>query len=237
MVAGLEEALQPFLSATVRDLDAQLAPLPRAQAHLALAHAAGALLQLLLRARGVDPEHHAANKETVRRTAFFSAHCHHPSSSTAWMLHTYLSDAQGSSHRFATARPIPLRLLQSTAFELTSAAASALVPPPSQKRLAQFAKKVAKAAADKELRESRRSLEVDVVAMSRFIAAALPDLSAAQRLSLKSAKSGQAAKRTAGGGAGGASGGVRRPKSGAPHKDEAAAFLEETLAGGGGAPS
>ena len=48
----------------------QLEPLERAQAHLALAHAAHSLLQLYLRASGVDPDAHAAaGKEGVRLLA------------------------------------------------------------------------------------------------------------------------------------------------------------------------
>jgi hypothetical protein len=65
IVDGLEAALQPFLSASPRDIDAQLPPLERAQAHLALAQATAALQQLLLRLRGADPEEYGADKETV----------------------------------------------------------------------------------------------------------------------------------------------------------------------------
>lgn len=44
----------------------QLEPLERAQAQLALAGAAQRLLELFLRASGVDPESHESRKERVR---------------------------------------------------------------------------------------------------------------------------------------------------------------------------
>ena len=52
-------------------------------------------------------------------------------------------------------------------------------------RLKQYQRKVRKAVAEEELRESKPGLEVDVGALSRFIAAAVPDLSAEQKRELK----------------------------------------------------
>lgn len=51
----------------------------------------------------------------------------------------------------------------------------------------QYGRKVAKAVAEKELREARRTLHVDVAAMSRFIAAAVPDLPKQQQQALRNA--------------------------------------------------
>ncbi|KAL4440306.1 hypothetical protein ABPG75_003307 [Micractinium tetrahymenae] len=109
-----------------------------------------------------------------------------------------------------------------------------------QERLAQYGKKVRKAAAEKELRESRRSLEVNVAAVNRFITAAVPDLTQGQKAALKAA--GQPA--------GGATTGVRKRRQqeggggaaavgeGGDAEGAAAAFLEETMAelAGGGEP-
>jgi len=52
-------------------------------------------------------------------------------------------------------------------------------------RLKQYKKKVEKFAAEVELKKSNRALEVDVAAMSRFIAAVVPDVSAQQKKELK----------------------------------------------------
>jgi exosome complex protein LRP1 len=52
-------------------------------------------------------------------------------------------------------------------------------------RLKQYKKKVRKLAAELEINESNRTLEVDVAAMSRFIAAAVPDFSSQQKKELK----------------------------------------------------
>jgi hypothetical protein len=53
-----------------------------------------------------------------------------------------------------------------------------------QDRLKAYAKKVRKAVAEKELSESRRSLEVNVAALSRVITHAVPDLSTQQKQAL-----------------------------------------------------
>ncbi len=112
-----------------------------------------------------------------------------------------------------------------------------------QGRLKIYNKKVRKLAAEVELKKSNRTLEVDVAAMSRFIAAAVPDLSAQQKEELKKVgkegnskkkeqkrrqDQGAEAEKTAGGsskkvktsGAGRASVG---------HKDAALAFLHDAL--------
>lgn len=64
-----------------------------------------------------------------------------------------------------------------------------LIWPPSlvllQDRLQAFARKVKKVVAEKELSESRRTLEVDVAVLNRVITHAVPDLSAQQRQALK----------------------------------------------------
>jgi exosome complex protein LRP1 len=81
--------------------------------------------------------------------------------------------------------------------------------------------------AKKELRESKPGLQVDVAAVSRFIAAAMPDLSAEQKQALKRA-----------GAAAGGAGAQQQPRSvrekgprgGEGHKDAALAFLQEALA-------
>jgi hypothetical protein len=52
-------------------------------------------------------------------------------------------------------------------------------------RLKQYNKKVRKLAAEAEIRKSKRTLEVDVASMSRFIAATVPDLSVQQKEALK----------------------------------------------------
>ncbi|KAL4421998.1 hypothetical protein ABPG77_005428 [Micractinium sp. CCAP 211/92] len=104
-----------------------------------------------------------------------------------------------------------------------------------QERLAQYGKKVRRAAAEKELRESRRSLEVNVAAVNRFISAAVPELTQEQRAALKAA--GQAAGAAA---AGQAAGGRKRQEreggtsEAADAEGAAAAFLEEAMAELGG---
>ena len=57
-------------------------------------------------------------------------------------------------------------------------------------RLQQYTKKVNRAVAEKELRESRRSLNVDVATANRFIAHAVNDLTAAQKAALKQVRPG-----------------------------------------------
>ncbi len=59
-----------------------------------------------------------------------------------------------------------------------------------QTRLKQYAKKVSKAATEKELRETRRSVTVDVAGVNRFITYAVPDLSDAQRQALREVRGG-----------------------------------------------
>ncbi|KAG2444997.1 hypothetical protein HYH02_008867 [Chlamydomonas schloesseri] len=54
-------------------------------------------------------------------------------------------------------------------------------------RIRQYDKKVSRAIAEAELRGSRPALELDVAAASRFIDAAIPELSTAQRAALKRA--------------------------------------------------
>eukprot|EP00198_Chlamydomonas_reinhardtii_P011570 XP_001700907.1 predicted protein [Chlamydomonas reinhardtii] len=58
-------------------------------------------------------------------------------------------------------------------------------------RIRQYDKKVNRAVSEAELRGSRRALELDVAAASRFIDAAMPELSQQQRAALK--RAGQAA--------------------------------------------
>ena len=83
-----------------------------------------------------------------------------------------------------------------------------------------------KVAAEHELQHSRRSLEVNVAAVNRFINNAIPELSAQQREALKEAGSQpkEAGSREPAGG--------REPSS----RDAALSFLDEAMAdiGGGG---
>ena len=99
-------------------------------------------------------------------------------------------------------------------------------------RLKQYNKKVRKVAAEEEIKRNRPTLEVDVAAMTRFIAAAVPDLNAEQREELKEVRKKdktqrmqEREERTAE---------KRRKTSGARDrkkdpKDAALAFLHETL--------
>lgn len=99
-------------------------------------------------------------------------------------------------------------------------------------RLKQYNKKVRKIAAVEELNRNRPTLEVDVAAMSRFIAAAVPDLNAAQREELKQVGKKDKAQREQEREERAAA--KRRKKSGgggnnANSSDAALAFLHETL--------
>lgn len=177
VLARLEGTLKLFLGASVKDLDAQLEPLQRAQLHLALARAAASLFQLHLRASGVDPTDHPAHKE--------------------------------------------------------------------QERLRAVDKRVRKAAAERELADSRPTLAMDVAGVNRFINAALADDLSTQQKAALLARRGK-------GGAG--AGGKRKQREGGAEAEAeeeqsdgaaddgtaaAQAFLAEVAAelpaGGGGA--
>ena len=108
-----------------------------------------------------------------------------------------------------------------------------------QGRLKQYNKKVRKLAAEVELKKSNRILEIDVAAMSRFIAAAVPDLSAQQKLELKKVgeqdknkKKEQKRKQEQGAPAGDFSSKKVKKSSASGalgHKDAALKFLHEAL--------
>jgi uncharacterized protein YoxC len=108
-----------------------------------------------------------------------------------------------------------------------------------QGRLKQYHKKVRKLAAEVEIKKSNRTLEVDVAAMSRFIAAAVPDLNAQQKEDLKNVgnkgkkREGKISKQEAAGGlskrlkkSNGGGDGSSRAVS---HKDAALQFLHDAL--------
>ena len=127
-----------------------------------------------------------------------------------------------------------------------------------QVRLKQYHKKVRKLAAEEELKNSRPTLELDVAAMSRFISAALPNLTLQQREELKEAgrkekvdkqqqqqqqqrdqekdeaaeveKERKKSIRDGGIGISSVGGGITKKKRRDSHKDDALAFLHETLA-------
>lgn len=94
-------------------------------------------------------------------------------------------------------------------------------------RLKQYQRKVRKAVAEEELRESKPSLEVDVGALSRFIAAAVPDLSAEQKRELKEV--GTKNRLDTSGGTADKQGRKRQRKRAGDEKDTALDFLQETL--------
>lgn len=100
-----------------------------------------------------------------------------------------------------------------------------------QERLKQYTKKVRKVAAEKELRETKRSMEVNVSAVNRFISAAVPNLTREQKAALATAGQAAAAaanakrKRAPGAGGDNGNGGAGQDAEGA-----AAAFLQETMA-------
>ncbi|KAG7670490.1 hypothetical protein Ndes2437A_g05019 [Nannochloris sp. 'desiccata'] len=109
-------------------------------------------------------------------------------------------------------------------------------------RLKQYNKKVGKLAAEVELKKSNRTLEVDVAAMSRFIAAAVPDLSVQQKDELKKiGKEGNSKKKEQKRGqdqgaveekaAGGSSKKNKKSTGGSSvgHKDAALKFLHDAL--------
>ncbi len=101
-----------------------------------------------------------------------------------------------------------------------------------QDRLKQFGKKVKKAAAAKELKESKRSMEVDVGAINRFISHAVPDLSSQQKQALAVAGA-AAAMEPKGGRAqqqGGSSSAGKGKRKGDNSRDAALAFLDEVMA-------
>ncbi|GAB4814187.1 hypothetical protein N2152v2_001233 [Parachlorella kessleri] len=62
-----------------------------------------------------------------------------------------------------------------------------------KERLEAYRRKVNKVVAEKELSESRRSLEVNVAALNRVITHAVPDLSAGQKQALRSQQAGKRA--------------------------------------------
>lgn len=119
---------------------------------LALAQATAALFQLYLRASGVDPADHESWKEQVRSRAAPGQQ------EAAWEMHAWqLLQATCQPPCCSSLRRCCLSLPP-----LPTACASGASPccRPVQERLAQYGKKVRRAAAEKELRESRRSLEV-----------------------------------------------------------------------------
>ena len=109
-----------------------------------------------------------------------------------------------------------------------------------QERLRQYQRKVRKATTAEELRRSKPTLVVDVAAMSRFIAAAVPDLNAAQREELRAAGTkSKERKHRERDGAEPSSGEKKRKKkrhetaaagAGGSAKEAAMAFLEEAMA-------
>jgi len=109
-------------------------------------------------------------------------------------------------------------------------------------RLKQYKKKVRKLAAEEEIKKSNRTLEVDVAAMSRVIAAAVPDLSSQQKKELKKIeKEGNSKKKERkrrqdqgaeeGERKGGSSKKVKKSTGGSSvgHKDAALKFLHDAL--------
>ncbi|PSC67180.1 nuclear nucleic acid-binding C1D [Micractinium conductrix] len=100
-----------------------------------------------------------------------------------------------------------------------------------KKRLVIYSKKVRRALSEQELGQAKRSLEVNVAAVNRFISAAVPDLSSDQKAALKAARG-----KSGGGTAAGASGGKRTAGGGGGDGGQdaeaaAAAFLQDTLGG------
>mmetsp|Transcript_853 Transcript_853/g.1982 ORF Transcript_853/g.1982 Transcript_853/m.1982 type:complete len:207 (+) Transcript_853:112-732(+) len=67
IIGKLEEALEPFLGITGKDME-QLEPLEAAQLQLTLGEAAGQLFKLYLLSVGIDPREHPIEKETERLT-------------------------------------------------------------------------------------------------------------------------------------------------------------------------
>jgi len=96
-----------------------------------------------------------------------------------------------------------------------------------EKRIHQYQKKVRKALAEHEIK--KRTLEVDVAALNRFISASLPELSAEQRNKLKSVEeSGKQRKGEP------VEGKRKRKRKGeqkkvAGHREAALAFLQESF--------
>eukprot|EP00899_Mesostigma_viride_P015005 jgi/Mesvir1/23505/Mv22347-RA.1 len=65
-LSALETALEPIAELTPRQVDAQLAPLQRAQFHVTVAEAINVLFQMYLKTQGVSPEEHPVAKEVER---------------------------------------------------------------------------------------------------------------------------------------------------------------------------
>jgi hypothetical protein len=147
----------------------QLDPLDRAQAHLALAHAAHSLMQLYLQASGVDPDtYKAAGKEGVRLLAAPPLARCSPCSAGRLPCIAGQPASHWQCHKECMHHPARCRFQQRSspaAYEVSSPptrlpAFAPSRPPPLQERLKQYSKKVRKLLSEKELKESRRTLEV-----------------------------------------------------------------------------
>jgi hypothetical protein len=200
-------------------------PLERARTHVTIARAAALLARLGLRLRGeVLEEGHPLAMEQVGRERGGS-HGARGVGRSGWVPQGAASAVLGCEECSslsplpqprpapASRRPPPLR-----------PSLPARRRPPPQERLRRYEGKLLRAGTADELARSRPGTELNLAAANRFITAAIPDLTPAQRAALRGA--GEAGQD--GGGGGGGGGGRQQQRSGGGKR------VGEVRGGGGG---